>query len=61
MTILTDSVLLGGAPAVRGARPCWRVATVGRPFLGIRDAADELGARRPGPVAAISLGYRLSR
>jgi hypothetical protein len=60
MTVVTDSVLLGGAPALRAARPCWRVRTVGRPFLGIRDAAHELGRRRVAPVAVIGLGYNSS-
>jgi hypothetical protein len=60
MTVLTDSVLLGGAPALRAAKPCWRVATVGRPFLGIADVARELGRRRVAPVAVIGLGYNSS-
>jgi hypothetical protein len=60
MTVLTDSVLLGGAPAMRAAKPCWRVATMGRPFLGLRDAAHELGRRRVAPVVVIGLGYNSS-
>jgi hypothetical protein len=57
MTVLTDSVLLGGLPTLREARPCWRVANYGRPFLGIPDSVKELGKHRVAPVAVIGLGY----
>ena len=56
MTVLTDSVLLGAAPTLRAARPCWRVGTYGRPFLGIDKAAAEL-PRRVKPLVVIGLGY----
>jgi hypothetical protein len=60
MTVLTDSVLLGGAPALRAARPCWRVGTFGRPFLSIRDAVRELHGKRVSPVVVLGLGYNSS-
>jgi hypothetical protein len=60
MAVLTDSVLLGGAPALRAARPCWRVATYGRPDLATKDAALELGRHRVPPLVVIGLGYNSS-
>jgi hypothetical protein len=57
MTVLTDSVLLGAAPALRAARPCWRVTTLGRPDLAVKDAPHELGKRKVAPVAVVGLGY----
>jgi hypothetical protein len=60
MTVLTDSVLLGGAPSLRERRPCWRVATAGMPFLGIKDAPRQLHGRRVAPLAVIGLGYNSS-
>jgi hypothetical protein len=49
-TVLVDSVLLGGLPALRAKRPCWRIASFGRPALMVRIAEQEL--RRQGrPVA----------
>ena len=60
MTILTDSVLLGSAPSLREAKPCWRVAGVGRPALAVDGAVRELGKRRVAPVVVIGLGYNAS-
>jgi hypothetical protein len=57
MTVLTDSVLLGGLPTLRPARPCWRVSNYGRPDLAIPEAAKELGKHRVAPVMVIGLGY----
>ena len=57
MSVLTDSVLLGGAPSLREARPCWRVGTYGRPDLATKDSARELGKHRVAPVVVIGLGY----
>jgi hypothetical protein len=60
LTVLTDSVLLGGTPALRTARPCWHVSAAGRPYLGIKEAPRELGKKRVAPVAVIGLGYNSS-
>lgn len=60
MTVVTDSVLLGAAPSLRAARPCWRVATYGRPDLATKDAAHELGKHRVAPLVVIGLGYNSS-
>jgi lysophospholipase L1-like esterase len=59
MTTLVDSVLLSGAPALRAARPCWRVYTRGRPALMIRVAEREIAARhrRVSKLVVIGLGY----
>ena len=58
MTVVVDSVLLGGAPALRSARPCWRVRAIGRPALMLDAAARELRRRRRvARVAVIGLGY----
>ena len=58
MTVVTDSVLLGGAPFLRERKPCWRVATIGRPFLNMPDAARDIRRRRRvAPVAVLGLGY----
>jgi hypothetical protein len=60
MTVVTDSVLLGGAPALRARRPCWHVATAGRPFLSVGDATRAMRSRRIAPVAVVGLGYNSS-
>jgi hypothetical protein len=60
MTVLTDSVLLGSTPTLREAKPCWRVAGVGRPALAVDGAVRELGKRRVAPVVVIGLGYNAS-
>jgi hypothetical protein len=59
MSVLVDSVLLGGLPALRGAKPCWRVHGRGRPALMIRAATAELRRDRPriARVAVVGLGY----
>lgn len=58
-TVLVDSVLLGGFPAVRSRRPCWRVTKFGRPALMIRIAERELRQRggRVAPLVIVGLGY----
>jgi hypothetical protein len=58
-TVLVDSVLLGGFPALRSRRPCWRVAMYGRPALMIRIAERELRQRggRVAPLVIVGLGY----
>jgi hypothetical protein len=59
MTVVTDSVLLGAGPALRKARPCWRVGMHGSPGLAAPVARRELSARRRpvAPVVVIGLGY----
>jgi hypothetical protein len=58
MTVLVDSVLLGGAPALRRAMPCWRISVRGRPALMMRIAERELRAgRRVAPLVVVGLGY----
>jgi lysophospholipase L1-like esterase len=59
MTVLVDSVLLGGMPALRSRRPCWRVRMRGRPALMVRIAEQELrGARRRvARLVVVGLGY----
>jgi hypothetical protein len=58
-TVLVDSVLLSGFPAVRARRPCWRIVRYGRPALMIRIAAEELRqrGRRVAPLVIVGLGY----
>jgi hypothetical protein len=59
MTVITDSVLLGAGPALRSARPCWRVGMVGKPGLSARQADHELRARgkHVAPLVVLGLGY----
>lgn len=59
MTVLVDSVLLGGTPALRRRFPCWRVRQVGRPALMVRAAERELRAsrRRVDRLVVVGLGY----
>jgi hypothetical protein len=59
MTVLVDSVLLGGSPALRRARPCWRVHSRGRPALMVGVAERELRSsrRRVARLVVIGLGY----
>jgi lysophospholipase L1-like esterase len=59
MTVLVDSVLLGGMPAVRRRFGCWRVTKVGRPALMVRAAERELRAsrRRVDRLVVVGLGY----
>ena len=58
-TVLVDSVLLGGFPALRSGRPCWRVVRYGRPALMIKIADQELRQRglRVAPLVIVGLGY----
>ena len=58
-TVLVDSVLLGGFPALRAARPCWRVSMYGRPALMVRIAEQQLRARgrRVAPLVVVGLAY----
>lgn len=59
MTVLVDSVMLGGVPALKATMPCWRVAARGRPALMLRSAERELRAQRPrvAPLVVVALGY----
>jgi lysophospholipase L1-like esterase len=54
-----DSVLIGGLPAVRARRPCWRTASYGRPALMVRIAEHELRqmGRPVAPLVIVGLGY----
>ncbi len=58
-TVLVDSVLLGGVPALRERRRCWGVRMYGRPALMIRIAEQELRQRgaRVGRLVIVGLGY----
>jgi hypothetical protein len=59
MTVFVDSVLLGGAPALRSAMPDWHVNVRGRPALMIRTANAELRASGDAvsPLVVVGLGY----
>lgn len=59
MMALVDSVLLGGAPALQAAMPCWHITVRGRPALMIRVADQELRAQHPHvpPLVVVALGY----
>lgn len=58
MTVLVDSVLLGGLPALRSRMSCWRPRKFGRPALMVKAAERELRARRRvAPLVVIGLGY----
>lgn len=59
MTVVVDSVLLGGIRALDAAMPSWRVRARGSPALMLRVAERELRAQgRPvAPVVVIGLGY----
>lgn len=59
MTVLVDSVLLSGGPALRAKKPCWRVHLRGRPAWMLRVAASEIrrSERRFAPLVVIGLGY----
>jgi hypothetical protein len=58
-TVLVDSVLLGGFPALRARRPCWQVVKYGRPALMIGVAQQELRelGRPVAPLVIVGLGY----
>ena len=59
MTVLVDSVLLGGTRALRRRFWCWRVRKVGEPALMVRAAERELRAsrRRVDRLVVVGLGY----
>jgi hypothetical protein len=58
MTILVDSVLLSGKPAIRHAHRCYRIGWRGRPAWMIKHAAAELSsARHVAPLVVIGIGY----
>ena len=59
LTVLVDSVLLGGAPTLRASMGCWRVRWRGRPALMVKTAARELRrrGRRVAPLVVVGLGY----
>lgn len=58
-TILVDSVLLSGMPAIRRGHRCHQVGVRGRPAWMIKHAADEIGStrRRVAPLVVIGIGY----
>jgi hypothetical protein len=59
MTVLVDSVLLGGMDALRRRMPRWKIAQVGRPAIMIRILNDELrdSGRHVAPLVVIGVGY----
>jgi hypothetical protein len=59
MLAIVDSVLLGGAPALKSAMPCWHITIRGRPALMIRIADRELRAQHPRVprLVVVALGY----
>jgi hypothetical protein len=59
MLVMVDSVLLGGAPALKSAMPCWHITIRGRPALMIRIANQELRAQHPRvpKLVVVALGY----
>jgi hypothetical protein len=59
MTVLVDSVLLGGAPQLRRAMPCFHETVRGRPALMIRVADRELRVEHPrvAKLVVVALGY----
>ena len=58
-TVVVDSVLLGGFPALRARRPCWHVVKYGRPALMVKAAVKELRqlGRPVAPLVIVGLGY----
>jgi hypothetical protein len=57
-TILVDSVLLGGVPALREELRGWRTASVGRPAIMLPAAEREVrGGGRVAPLAIVGVGY----
>jgi hypothetical protein len=57
MTVLVDSVLLGGSPALRSANPCRRMTRYGRPAVMIKQIEREMRARRVAPLVIVGVGY----
>lgn len=57
-TVLVDSVLLGGVPALREELRGWRSASVGRPAIMLAAAESEIRAGgRVAPLAIVGVGY----
>ena len=56
MTVLADSVLLGGIDALKRTMPCWRMRHSGRSMINVVQTRQEL-PRRVAPVVVIGLGY----
>ncbi len=57
-TVLVDSVLLGGVPALRAELGGWRMAQLGRPAIMIPAAEREIRAGgRVAPLAIVGVGY----
>ena len=57
-TVLVDSVLLGGVPALRDELRGWRTASVGRPAIMLAAAESEIrGGGRVAPLAVVGVGY----
>lgn len=59
LTLVTDSVGLGAATALRGTMPGWRVKVLGHPALMVDDAADDLvhDGTQVDRVTVVALGY----
>lgn len=61
VTVLADSVLLGGIDALRRSMPCWRMTHHGRRMLFIADAERAVRAfKRVAPLVVVGLGYNSS-
>jgi hypothetical protein len=57
-TVLVDSVLLGGVPALREELRGWRIAQVGRPAIMLPAAESEIrSGGRAAPLAVVGVGY----
>ena len=56
VTVLADSVLLGGISALERALPCWRMRHSGRTMINVVQTRQEL-PRRVAPLVVIGLGY----
>ena len=59
MTLLTDSVGLGAADALRASLPGWQVEVLGKPALMVKQAVPLYlpPGRRVGSVVVVGLGY----
>jgi len=59
VTLLTDSVGLGAADALRAALPGWHVEVLGKPALMVKQAVPLYlpPGRRVGSVVVVGLGY----
>jgi hypothetical protein len=58
-TVLVDSVLLGGVPALRGNFQGWTIDVVGRPAIMLYAMSDELAqsGRRIAPLVIAGVGH----